>query len=91
MQDNSDGKPLFGVQLQSFHVTFKPKIGFEMGGTPHGFVILTSLVEGFIRQQDSYSQSAPSFKITAKKQEDGLEGRIVQVVRTDKNGRYQFD
>ena len=60
-----------------------------MEEAPNGFVIWTTLVEGFIKQQLNVEEAAFGVKVSI--QEQGDEQKIVQTVLTDKTGRYQFD
>ena len=60
-----------------------------MEDNPDGFVIETTLVEGYIKQSLNDAEPAAFVKVAARKA-DGA-GELVQTVSTDKNGRYQFN
>ena len=64
---------------------FKPG-GFEMEDNPDGFVIETTLVEGFIKQSLNDAEPAAFVKVSARKA-DG-DSKVMQTVSTDRNGRY---
>ena len=83
------GKTLYKITNQFFIVRFSSTDGFVME-QKDGFIIESTLVEGFVKQQMSDASPASFIKIVARATSDE-EGEVIQTVFTDDNGRYQFD
>jgi len=86
-EGSREDKPLYKVKETSFQVVFNTETGFWFENNPDGFVIETTLVEGWIKQQLNDAAPASFIRVVALT----LEGAVVQTVLTNSNGRYQLD
>lgn len=49
IQDKENGKEMYSMDIDKIQALFTGKNGFELENAPNGFVIWTTLVEGYIK------------------------------------------
>lgn len=81
------GKTLYKLERNFFTVGFNKMSGFILD-YPEGFVIESTLVEGFIKQGLSDDMPASFVKVEIR---SAQESDLISTVSTDVNGRYQVD
>ena len=80
---------MHSTDQDDFQVHFRSATGFEFEDAPNGFVIWTTLIEGYIKQSLNDNEPAFGIKVVIFDAEaESGEGEVIQTVSTDKNGRY---
>ena len=89
VREASETKSIYRMERNKMQVIFRRNQGGFVLDDERGFVVLSTLVEGFIMQQVSDSTPASFVKILIKSAT--ADEKVITTTQTDANGRYQLD